>query len=257
MIEALDLSKSYDGVEALAGVRFTVPAGQVCGFVGPNGAGKTTTIKLLAGILRPTAGTARLCGHDVVERPLEARRVLGYVPEGGGLYTLLTPREHLALVADLHEVPPAEAAERAATLTDLLDLRDLADRRIDSLSKGQRQKVLVACALLHDPQVVLFDEPFDGLDANAVLRLKELIRGLAARGRTVLFCSHMLDVVERLCDRSIVVHRGRVVADGPTPDLVRRSGAGTLEALFQALTAGAAPAASAVLDALAPGTAAP
>jgi ABC-2 type transport system ATP-binding protein len=110
LIEAVDLTKSYGEVEALAGVRFTIPAGQVCGLLGPNGAGKSTTIKLLAGIIPPTSGAARIAGHDVVERPLEAKAALGYVPEGGGLYTLLTPREHLALVADLHEVPPADAA---------------------------------------------------------------------------------------------------------------------------------------------------
>src|SRR5437870_4644683 len=136
MLEALDLSKTYGGVEALKAVRFTIPAGQVCGFLGPNGAGKTTTLRLLAGILRPTSGTARLCGHDVLESPLEARRALGYVPEGGGLYTLLTAREHLALVSDLHEVDPAEAVARTAKLAELLDLGALLDRRIDSLSKG-------------------------------------------------------------------------------------------------------------------------
>ncbi len=236
MIEAHDLAMSYGDAVALRGIRFAIPAGQVCGFLGPNGAGKSTTIKLLAGILRPTAGRARICGHDVLTSPLEAKRALGYVPEGAALYTLLTPREHLALVSDLHELPPADAAARTAQLLELFGLAALADRRIDTLSKGQRQKVAIACALLHDPKVVLLDEPLDGLDANAALVMKDVIRGLAERGRAVLYSSHVLDVVERTCDRTIIIDKGAIIADAPTAELVARSKEATLEAIFRSLT---------------------
>ena len=231
------LTKRYPGAStpALDGVSFEVPAGQVCGVLGSNGAGKSTTLKILAGILQPSGGQARVGGHDVVAAPLEAKRVLGYVPESGALYGLLSIDEHLALISDLHELDPETARERTARLLGLFGLEDLRERRIDTLSKGQRQKAVLACGLLPDPQVVLFDEPLNGLDAASARTLKEVIQGLAARGRTVLYCSHILDVVERLCERALILHEGAVVADAPTAELVER-GHGTLEGVFHQLT---------------------
>lgn len=234
------LEQRYGEVRALQGVSFRVPRGQICGYLGPNGAGKSTTIKAIAGILRPTAGRVLLAGHDVAEAPLDAKRALGYVPESGALYSLLSAREHLALVADLYELEPERAAEQVERLLALFELEPHADRRIDTLSKGQRQKVAIACALLHDPEVVLLDEPLDGLDANAARTLKDIVTGLAERGRAVLYCSHVLDVVERLCDRAIILDGGRIVADAPTAELLaaQRDGeaGATLEGVFHRLT---------------------
>jgi ABC-2 type transport system ATP-binding protein len=237
MINVERLTKTYGATEALRDVSFTVPAGQVCGYLGPNGAGKSTTVKILTGTLRPTSGEARVAGFDVVAQPLEVKRRIGYVPETGTVYSSLSANEYLALVGALHEMEPAEVAERADRMLELFQLKDAADRRLDTLSKGMRQKVVISAALLHDPEIVLFDEPLSGLDANAAWLIKDIVRGLADRGKTVLYCSHILDVVERLCERVIILDRGRVVADGMTSELLSSSKRATLETLFRSLTA--------------------
>ena len=232
-IEVRGLVKRYGEKPALNGVDFVVPAGQVCGYLGPNGAGKSTTLNILSGILAPDAGAARVAGHDVVEDALDAKRGLGFLPESGALYSLLSVREHLHLCADLHGVEPEETDARLATLWDLFDLKAVADRRIDTLSKGQRQKTALCATLLHDPDVILLDEPLNGLDVHAAGALKDILRDLAAQGRTILYSSHILDVVERLCDRVVILDEGRVVADAPTAEL---AGTRTLEEAFHALT---------------------
>jgi ABC-2 type transport system ATP-binding protein len=237
MINVERLTKTYGATEALRGVSFIVPAGQVCGYLGPNGAGKSTTVKILTGTLRPTSGAASVAGFDVVAQPLEVKRRIGYVPETGTVYSSLSANEYLALVGALHEMDPAEVAERTDRMLDLFQIKDAADRRLDTLSKGMRQKVVISAALLHDPEIVLFDEPLSGLDANAAWLIKDIVRGLADRGKTVLYCSHILDVVERLCERVIILDRGRVVADGLTSELLSSSKRATLETLFRSLTA--------------------
>ena len=237
MINVQRLTKTYGETEALCDVSFTVPAGQVCGYLGPNGAGKSTTVKILTGTLRPTSGKATVAGFDVLQEPLEVKRRIGYVPETGTVYSTLSANEYLALVGALHEMEPAEVAERTARMLELFQIKDAADRRLDTLSKGMRQKVVISAALLHDPEIVLFDEPLSGLDANAAWMIKDIVRGLADRGKTVLYCSHILDVVERLCERVIILDRGRVVADGMTSELLSSSKRGTLETLFRSLTA--------------------
>lgn len=233
-IEVQQLRKTYGDHEVLRGISFSVPPGQVCGYLGPNGAGKSTTIKILAGILQPDAGLARISGHDVKADSLAAKRALGYVPESGALYGLLSIREHLNLVADLYELEPQSAAQKVGQALELFSLEEVADRRVDTLSKGQRQKTAIAAGLLHDPEVVLFDEPLNGLDANAARQLKELIAGLAERGKAILYCSHVLDVVERICDRAVILAGGELVADAPTSELLAK--AESLEAVFQSLT---------------------
>lgn len=213
------LCKAYGDVEAVRGVSFTVPPGQVCGLLGPNGAGKSTTLKMIAGILDPDEGAVQVAGHDLASEAVHAKRALGFLPESGALYSLLSAHEHLALLSDLYELEPAAAAERAAELLGMFGVAELGGRRIDTLSKGQRQKVALATALLHDPEVVLFDEPLNGLDAASVRLVRDLVRGLAERGRAVIYCSHILDVVERVCDRAVILDRGLVVADSPTAEL--------------------------------------
>jgi ABC-2 type transport system ATP-binding protein len=236
MIEVRNLVKHYGSQEALRGVSFTVRPGEITGYLGPNGAGKSTTLKILTGLLRPTAGQVLIAGHDVTVAPLEVKRRIGYVPESAALYSSLTPHEYLSLVAELHHLDRPTAAERIAYLFNEFQLVPAADRQIDALSKGMRQKVLLSGAFLHDPEVFLFDEPLNGLDVNAALTLRRLIESLAARGKTILYCSHILDVVERLCRRVIVLHQGELVADDTTAKLLAASPTGTLEAVFQALT---------------------
>ena len=215
------MSKSYGGVPALKDVSFVVSAGEICGYLGPNGAGKSTTMKVLCGLLPIDAGEVRIGGFDVRADPVRARSKLGYVPESGALYSLLSAREHLALVADLHELDPATATRKTAELFEVFDLAELADRRIDTLSKGQKQKVVLATAFLSEPDVLLLDEPLNGLDVKAARALKELMLALAARGGCVLYSSHILDVVERVCERAIILHQACVVADAPTFNVSR------------------------------------
>lgn len=237
MIEVERLTKTYNETEALRSISFSVPAGQVCGYLGPNGAGKSTTVKILTGVLRPSAGQATVAGFDVRQESLEVKKRIGYVPETGAVYSTLSANEYLALCGALHEMEPAEVGERSARMLELFQIKDAADRRLDTLSKGMRQKVVISAALLHDPEVVLFDEPLSGLDANAALLIKDIVRGLAERGKTVLYCSHILDVVERLCERVIILDKGVIVADGMTAELLSASRRGTLETLFRSLTA--------------------
>ncbi|MBI4607068.1 MAG: ABC transporter ATP-binding protein [Planctomycetes bacterium] len=236
MIEVRGLWKDYGGRDALRGVTFTVRPGEVTGYLGPNGAGKTTTLKVIAGLLRPSQGSVAVCGFDVETQPLEARRRLGYVPETAALYTALTPHEHLSMAAELHGLERASAAERMRHLLEAFDLAGAADEQIEALSKGMRQKVLLIGALLHDPEVLLLDEPLNGLDVKAVLTLREILDGMARRGKAILFSSHILPVVERLCSRAVVLHEGLVVADDATSRLLAREPGGTLESVFRSLT---------------------
>jgi ABC-2 type transport system ATP-binding protein len=236
MIQVKQLTKFYGETVALQGISFTVPAGQVCGYLGPNGAGKSTTVKVLTGGLRPTAGHAIVAGFDIAQEPLEVKRRIGYVPETGAVYSTLSPNEYLTLVGTLHHMEPQHTAERIQQLLQLFGIAEAANRRLDTLSKGMRQKVVLSAALLHDPDVIVFDEPLSGLDANAAHTVKDIVRGLADRGKTVLYCSHMLDIVERLCERVIILDRGMIVADGPTSELLSSGQNNSLETVFRALT---------------------
>ncbi len=236
MIRVRDLVKSFDGKQAVQGVSFDVEPGQITGYLGPNGAGKSTTVKMITGVLRTTSGSIEVCGVDVLQQPLEAKRRIGYVPESQALYTSLTPNEYLSLVAELHDMDRGYAAERIRQLTEAFGLTESVDRLIETFSKGMRQKVLLIGALLHDPDVLLLDEPLNGLDVNMALTFRRILEGLAERGKTILFCSHILDVVERLCTRIIVLDQGRVVADAPTRELLEGHPAHRLESVFQDLT---------------------
>ena len=238
MIRLRQLRKEYGAQVAVEGLAFEIPAGQILGLLGPNGAGKSTTVKMLTGILKPTSGTAELFGHDVVQDPVGVKRVVGYVPESGAVFETLTAREYLELVAALHRLPAAEAAERIARFAEFFELAaELDAKPLAAYSKGMRQKVVITAALLHNPRAVFFDEPLNGLDVAAALRLKTLIQSLAREGKTIVYCSHILDVVERLCERVVIIHRGAVAADGTVPELLARTGMPTLERVFNQLTA--------------------
>jgi ABC-2 type transport system ATP-binding protein len=237
MIEIQGLVRRYGEVEAVSGLTLAIPGGQVFGLLGPNGAGKSTTLRILATLIRPTSGTVRIGGFDVATQPDEVRRIIGYVPEGADLYDSLTGMEFLELVADLHRLPPEVADARRRPLLESFALLDDAARPIGEYSKGMKQKLLITAALQHDPTVLLLDEPLDGLDVAAQEVLKGIIRRQAAAGRVVVYSSHILEVVERLCDRVAIIHRGRLVADGSPAGLLAGHAGRSLSELFLELTA--------------------
>ena len=242
MLEVSDLRKSYEGTLAVHGLTFAVPAGEVLGLVGPNGAGKTSTLRCLAGILRPTGGRVLVDGIDLAVRPVDAKRRLAFVPDEPHLFEYLTVEEHLRFVARLYGVDDAES--KAAALLEELELTPKRRALPDELSRGMTQKLAIACGLLHDPQVLLLDEPLTGLDPVGIRRMKATIAARARAGAAVVLSSHLLHLVEQLCTRLLVVRLGRTVASGTIDEIVaaRPELAGLpLEELFVALTEGDAP----------------
>jgi len=233
------LSKRYGEVEAVRGLDLEIPTGQLVGLLGPNGAGKSTTMKMLTGMLPPSAGTAEVFGHDVVRDPVAVKRLVGYVPESGAVFETLTGWEYLQLVASLYGLPAGEAAGRILRFAEFFELAEATLRRelLAAYSKGMRQRVVITAALLHNPKAIFFDEPLSGLDANAALGFKTLITSLAREGKTIVYCSHLLDVVERVCERIVIVHEGRLIADGSLPQLQEATGEVSLERIFNRLTA--------------------
>jgi ABC-2 type transport system ATP-binding protein len=235
------LTKRFGGQVAVDRLSFTVPAGQIVGFLGPNGAGKSTTLKMLTGMLQPNGGSAKVCGYDLLFDTIEVKRHIGFVPESGAVFESLTGLEYLEMVAALYGIPSAAARERIQQFIAFFDLsfQTLTDKLLGAYSKGMRRKVVITSALLHNPPVVFFDEPLDGLDANAAVGFKALIQTLAREGKTIIYSSHILDVVERVCDRVIIIDKGRLLLDGAPEALVAEHEAGTLEHLFTQLTGGA------------------
>jgi ABC-2 type transport system ATP-binding protein len=236
MILAEGLTRTFGDKVALSDLDLRVEPGEILGFLGPNGAGKSTTVKILTGMIRPTAGRAQVAGFDVMEQPLEVKRRIGYVPESGAMYDNLSAAEYLELVACLHHIAPTAAASRIDELLDLFDLTDVKNQRVTEYSKGMKQKVVLAAALIHRPDVLFLDEPLSGLDANAALIVKELLRRLAAQQKTILFCSHILEVVERVCTRIVIINGGRKIIEGSAQEISKTTGTGTLEAAFSTLT---------------------
>jgi ABC-2 type transport system ATP-binding protein len=222
MIEATGLQKRYGRLTAVDGIGFRVEPGEVLGFLGPNGAGKSTTMRMIAGFLAPTAGTARVCGHDVQTDPMAARRALGYLPEGAPLYGEMTPRGLLAFVADLRGLSDSLRRQRLDFVIARLNLQSVLGQPIDTLSKGFRRRVGLAAAILHDPAALIMDEPTDGLDPNQKHEVRGLITELA-RERTVLLSTHILEEVEAVCTRAIIIAHGRLLADATPAELVARS----------------------------------
>ena len=241
MILIQHLTKRFGAQTAVDDLSFEVPAGQILGFLGPNGAGKSTTLKMLTGMLDPTSGTATICGFDLLREPLEVKRRVGFVPESGAVFESLTGLEYLEMVAALYAIPQEAALARIRQFIAFFDLSfdTLTDKLLGAYSKGMRRKVVITSALLHNPPVVFFDEPLDGLDANAAVGFKALIQTLAQEGKTIVYSSHILDVVERVCDRVIIIDKGRLLLDGEPDKLVAAHNSGTLERLFTDLTGGA------------------
>jgi len=235
MLQARGLTKRYGGMLALDRVSFELQRGEIVGYLGPNGSGKSTTVNLVVGLLEPSAGSLSLEGISLSADPVAYKRRIGYVPEEPYLYTHLTAGEYLTLVGRLRGIPERSLAAKTATLLHLFQLHDSRYRTMNAYSKGMRQRVLLAAALLHNPDLLVLDEPFSGLDVNAGLLFRALLSQLAAQGRMILFSTHRFDMVEKLCSRVVILSAGRVVAERALTDVGRTSG-GTLEDLFVRVT---------------------
>jgi ABC-2 type transport system ATP-binding protein len=235
MLELRDVSKSYRSIPAVEGVSFTMRAGEVLGYLGPNGSGKSTTVKMVIGMTRPTRGKVLFRGRDIHEDLAGFRARLGYVPEEAQVYTHLSGLEYLELVGRLRGMSDGLIERKARRLLELLSLEKAQYSPMSEYSKGMKQRVLLAASLLHDPELLVFDEPLSGLDAVSARLFKDLLVLLAREGKAILYISHVLEVVERVCDRVIVLSRGRVVADESPSELTRMTDLPTLEEVFAQL----------------------
>jgi sodium transport system ATP-binding protein len=235
MIRTQNLKKHFGSVLAVQDVSFSAADGTVTGLLGPNGAGKTTSLRMIYGLVKPDSGKIEVDGHDAVANPLAAQACLGVLPDQSGLYPRLTPREHIRYFANLQGITGDELERRMQTWLDLLDLKAMADRRVGGFSHGERTKVAMARALIHNPQNVVLDEPTNGLDVVSTRTVREVIRRLKAENRCVLFSSHVMQEVSALCDRIVVIARGRVVAEGTAEELLATTGKTSLEDAFVTL----------------------
>lgn len=236
MIQLKDLSRHFGNKIAVDKISIEIEAGQILGFLGPNGAGKSTTVRMLTGMLKPTSGSAMVAGFDISTEAIEVKKRIGYVPESGALFESLTAWEYLEVVSQLHHMEPVQAEKRIQEFLTLFGLSDDKDTFLNRFSKGMKQKVLLAAALLHNPEVLFLDEPLNGLDANAALIIKELLKKLAAQGKTIMFCSHIMEVVERICTRIAILDKGKIITVGTPEEVVNETKQSSLEHAFSRLT---------------------
>jgi ABC-2 type transport system ATP-binding protein len=232
MLAATSLCKFYGSVPAVQDVSLTLQGGQILGYLGPNGSGKSTTVKVLVGLLQPTRGQILFQGEDIHKNLADYRKRLGYVPEEPNLYPYLTGEEYLDMVATLRDMPQALARSRIQSLLELLSLYPHRHVALGSYSKGMRQRILIIAALMDNPDVLILDEPLSGLDVTSALIFKNLIQTLAAKGKAVFFCSHVLEVVEKICSQLIILRKGRVIAYGATQEVRENIGQSSLEGTF-------------------------
>ena len=236
VISIRNLGKSYGNKQVLKGINLELFPGQVLGYIGPNGAGKSTTVKILCGLLSDYEGEVKVKGFDLKKDALSVKAMIGYVPELAELYDVLTPLEFLKLMGSLYNLDEAVALNRIERMMTAFGLQEQLNQRMDTFSKGMKQKVLIASGLLHNPDIIILDEPLSGLDANSVIIIKDLISKLAKEGKTIFYCSHMMDVVEKVSDRIILIDQGVVVADGSFEQLQKQEGNNSLEQIFAQLT---------------------
>jgi ABC-2 type transport system ATP-binding protein len=227
---------SYGAGEVLHNISFSLGRGEIVGLLGPNGAGKSTTIKIIAGILTANSGAVTVAGFPLPERAVDVKQRIGYVPESAALFESLTGQEFLELCGRLHDVEEDSLQARIRDILETFGLSSDRSSRLDAYSKGMRQKILIAAALLHNPDLILLDEPLSGLDVNAAILIKDLLAALAAGGKTVLYSSHVLDVVEKICDRVLIIHKGDLIANGSLESLRATTGQERLEDVFRTLT---------------------
>jgi ABC-2 type transport system ATP-binding protein len=240
LIEARELTKRYGDKVAVNSVSFDVYGGEVFGFLGPNGAGKTTTLKMIVGLLQPTSGSVHVAGYDVQTQSRLAKASCGYVPDTPNLYAKLTGRELLRFVGDLYDLDRTQALRRADELLRMFDLTNAENDTVDSYSHGMQQKASLASALMHDPRVLILDEPTVGLDPKSARLIKDILRQLADRGAAVMLSTHILEIAERMCDRIGIINKGQLVAVGTMDELrmLDKTGQTSLEDIFLSLTGG-------------------
>ncbi len=221
-IEVKNLSKQFGSFLAVDDVSFNVPRGEVLGFLGPNGAGKSTTMKMIAGFLEPTHGTATICGHDVLEDPIGLKRKLGYLPEGAPAYGEMTPKTFLNFIADIRDLKGSYRKERIEQVVDQINIEGVMNQPIETLSKGFKRRVGMAQAILHDPEVLIMDEPTDGLDPNQKHEVRSLIQ-IMARDKAIIISTHILEEVDAVCDRAIIIAKGKLLFNGTPTELIGKS----------------------------------
>lgn len=235
-IKISNLQKAYGSALVLKDVNLEVDSGEIIGYIGPNGAGKSTTIKILIGMIPDYAGSVEVMGLDVKTNPLEVKRLIGYVPENASLYDTLSPMEYLRFLGSLYQLETNQIEEKATELLRLFALYDQRDDRMTTFSKGMKQKVLLISGILHNPKVIFLDEPLSGLDANAVILVKEILSQLKHAGKTIFYSSHIMDVVEKISDRIVLINNGIIIANGTFDELKSQRETGSLEQIFNQLT---------------------
>jgi len=240
LIKTDQLKKRYGSMTVVNGLDLEVKSGEIFGFLGPNGAGKTTTIKMLTGLLEPSEGKAFICGYDISKQPTQAKALMAYVPDQPKLYNKLSAREFLHLISALYRVPKEVTRERAEQLLHIFGLEDRADELLEGYSHGMRQKVVLAAALIHQPKVILLDEPTVGLDPASARLLKDILQEMAQQGAAIFISTHILEIAERMCHRVAILKDGLLIAQGSPEELRRKVGHGgeSLEDIFLELTGG-------------------
>jgi ABC-2 type transport system ATP-binding protein len=231
-----ELTMSYGSKDVLKGINLEVYRGEIIGYIGPNGAGKSTTVKILLGLISGYGGTVEIMGKDIADGKVDYKKKIGYVPEIADMYDNLSAQEYLTFIGELYGLDYSVADTRAKKLMGLFDMANVYTSRISSFSKGMKQKVLIAAALIHDPDILFLDEPINGMDANSVIVFKELLWELAQQGKTIFYSSHIMEVVERISSRIILINNGQVAADGTFEELKQSSSEGSLEEIFNQLT---------------------
>ena len=239
MLEVKNLKKCFGTFEAVKGVSFTVSKGEVLGFLGPNGAGKSTTMRMITGFLPPTAGTATICGHDIITDPIAAKAAFGYLPESAPSYRAMTVEEYLKFVAEIRGFSGAKGDARVRSVVIQAKLEPVVKNTIDTLSKGYRQRTAFAAAIIHDPDVLIMDEPTDGLDPNQKFAVREMIKDMAAAGKAIVISTHILEEVDAVCTKVVVIADGEKKFEGTPAELKAMDPSGKLDVVFRNLTIGA------------------
>lgn len=236
IVSIRNLTKNYGEKEVLKGINLEITPGQIIGYIGPNGAGKSTTVKILCGLISEFSGEIEIFGKDLRKQTLEIKKQVGYIPENAVLYESLTPMEFMEFIGEMRSLNPEQTHKKAEALMSIFEMKPNINQRISTFSKGMRQKVLICSSLLHNPDLIFMDEPLSGLDANSVIMVKEMLIHLAHDGKTIFYSSHLMDVVEKISDRIILIDQGTVIADGSFNDLNKLTNDANLEKMFTRLT---------------------
>lgn len=236
IIKIRNLDKSYASKKVLSDINLDIHKGEIIGYIGPNGAGKSTTVKIVLGLIEDYSGEIEIFGQDIRKNPVDYKRKIGYVPESGDIYDSLTAREYLGFIGELYGMDYEVAVDKGERLMDQFGIKSVYDSRINSFSKGMKQKVIIISALINDPDILFLDEPLSGIDANSVMVFKEVLAELAKKGKTIFYSSHIMEVVEKLSSRIILLKDGVIVADGSMDSLKDQLPEGSLEDIFNKLT---------------------